>query len=236
MKKIIFFLITFLLAFSQLGVNTGKAVMPQKTICIDAGHQAKQNLGKEPISPGSKILKTKVSSGTQGIATKKPEYKLNLEVSLKLRDALQKNGYKVYMVRTSHNVNISNVQRANYCNKSKANLSIRIHADGSTNKSVQGLTVLYPTGKSTTKVNKTSKKAAEYVLYDLIKTTKAKKGYGTGLMPRSDLTGFNWSTTPVILVEMGFMSNAAEDRKLSAASYQNQLVYGMTSGIERYFR
>lgn len=58
-----------------------------------------------------------MTGGTSGVSTKKPEYKLNLEVSLKLRDALKKKGYKVYMTRTKNDVNLSNVDRAKYCNK-----------------------------------------------------------------------------------------------------------------------
>jgi N-acetylmuramoyl-L-alanine amidase len=71
---------------------------------------------------------------------------------------------------------------------------------------------------------------------DLLKTTKAKKAYRTGLIPRTDLSGFNWSTTPVILVEMGFMTNPTEDRKLSTNSYQNKLVQGMVNGVGDYFK
>lgn len=237
MKKILLCIGVFIIAFSQIGIKVGKvAEKKQKVICIDPGHQRKQNLGREPIAPGSNVLKTKVSQGTSGVVTRKPEYKLNLEVALKLRDALNKKNYKVYMTRTTHEVNLSNVDRAVYCNQKKADLTIRIHADGSTNKKVEGLSVLYPTGKTSKKVNETSRKMTETILNELIKTTKAKKGYGTGLVPRSDITGFNWSTTPVILVEMGFMSNPAEDRKLSSSSYQSKLVQGMVTGIEKAVR
>ena len=84
-------------------------------------------------------------------------------------------------------------------------------------------------------MNQASKKAAEFMLKESIKATKAKKAYRTGLMPRKDLSGFNWSTTPVILVEMGFMTNRSEDRKLSTSSYQKKLVQGMINGVERFF-
>lgn len=202
-------------------------------ICIDPGHQQYQNLGKEPIAPGSNIYKTKVSSGTAGVVTRTPEYKLTLQLGLKLQKALKKKGYKVYMTRTTNNVNMSNVQRATYCNSKKANLTVRIHADGSTNKATQGLTVLYPTNPKTKAINAKSKKTAKVMMKQLIKKTKAKKGYGTGLMARSDLTGFNWSKTPVVLVEVGFMSNPTEDRKLATKRYQRKLVTGMVKGIQK---
>jgi N-acetylmuramoyl-L-alanine amidase len=234
MKKLFFFLVIFTFIFCEIGINSRTTKTRPKTICIDPGHQYKQNLNKEPLAPGCKTMKPKVSSGTRGIA--KSEYVLNLEVALQLSHALQKKGYRVYLTRSKHKVNISNLQHAIYCNQKKADLTIRNHTDGSTNRNVQGLSVLYPTGKSTTKVNKTSKKAAEKILNDLLKTTKAKKAYCTGLMPRTDLSGFNWSTTPVILVEMGFITNSIEDRKLSTSSYQNKLVQGMVNWVGDYFK
>ncbi|PLT36030.1 N-acetylmuramoyl-L-alanine amidase [Bacillus sp. V5-8f] len=220
----------------MLGTSGNKTEAAQKVVCIDPGHQGKQNSQKEPIAPGSKTMKMKTTSGTQGVATRKPEYVLNLEVALKLRDALQKKGYKVYMTRTTHNVNISNIQRANYCDNKKANLTIRIHADGSTNRKAEGIQVLYPSAKVTQKINATSKQAAVYVLTETIKTTKAKKSAGDGLTPRTDLTGFNWSKTPTVLVELGFMSNPTEDRKMATSAYQAKLVQGMANGISKYLK
>ena len=52
-----------------------------------------------------------------------------------------------------------------------------------------------------------------------------------GLAPHSDMTGFNWSKVPVILVEMGFLSNPDEDRKLSDANYQTKLARALADGI-----
>ena len=38
-----------------------------------------------------------------------------------------------------------------------------------------------------------------------------------GIRQRSDFTGFNWADVPVILVELGFMTNPVEDRALARA-------------------
>lgn len=45
------------------------------------------------------------------------------------------------------------------------------------------------------------------------------------------MTGFNWSKVPVVLVEMGFMSNPTEDKLLNDDSYQNKLAQGLSDGI-----
>ena len=51
-------------------------------IAIDAGHQRKQMSEKEAIGPGSDKTKPMVSSGTEGVVTKRTDYQVNLEVSL----------------------------------------------------------------------------------------------------------------------------------------------------------
>jgi N-acetylmuramoyl-L-alanine amidase len=55
-----------------------------------------------------------------------------------------------------------------------------------------------------------------------------------GLQERSDFTGFNWSDVPVILVEMGFMSNPTEDRLLATSAYQRRAAVGLCRGTLRF--
>ncbi|MFC3750185.1 N-acetylmuramoyl-L-alanine amidase [Paenibacillus sp. GCM10012306] len=215
--------------------GTSLASTQEKTvICIDAGHQSKANNAKEPIAPGSQTVKPKVSSGTQGIATGKPEYKLTLEVALKLEQALQKE-YKVVMVRRTNNVDISNMGRATRCNQVGADLTLRLHADGSDNRSIQGMSFLYPSAdsSSTKKISSQSFEIAKVLSKAVLKETQATS---RGIIARSDLTGFNWSTVPVLLIEMGFMTNHKEDLKLSQAAYQDKIVQGIKEGLDSYYK
>ena len=48
------------------------------------------------------------------------------------------------------------------------------------------------------------------------------------------MSGINWSLVPVVIVEMGYMTNEEEDNKLVTSEYQNQLVEGMVKGIQSY--
>ncbi len=48
------------------------------------------------------------------------------------------------------------------------------------------------------------------------------------------MTGNNWSQAPTTLIEMGYMSNPTEDRKMQQDSYQKKMVYGIANGINNY--
>ena len=52
---------------------------------------------------------------------------------------------------------------------------------------------------------------------------------------RDDLTGTNWSKIPVTLIEMGFLSNPAEDKKMQTSAMQKKMVSGIAEGIDAYF-
>ena len=197
-------------------------------IGIDAGHQAKANYDKEPVAPGSSEKKAKVSSGTQGVSTRTPEHEVNLKVALLLRDYLEDAGATVIMSRTSADVNISNVQRAQKMNEAKCDLVLRIHCNGSTNASVTGAFMLVPSGKSTTAIAAESKAAASTILKAFLARTGAKD---LGITPRDDLSGFNWSTVPVCLIEMGHQTNVQEDKKLASHDYQQKCARGLYEGI-----
>ena len=203
-------------------------------ICIDPGHQEKGEWRTEPVGPGAPYQKARVSSGTVGISTKKPEYILNLEASQVLKHILISKGYEVIMTRDSHNVNISNMERATFANNKNANMVIRIHADGSDDTSITGASILIPSqkGKYTSSIFE-----ASYQCANLVKDKMNSAGFKVnGIFERDDLTGFNWSTVPVILVEMGFMSNYNEDEMMSNAQYQRKMMQSIADGVEEYFQ
>lgn len=210
-------------------------ILKGKIICIDPGHQAKENNELELVAPAGSEKKEKMSWGTSGVATGVPEYKLNLDVSLKLKSALEKAGVKVFMTRESNDVNTGNIERAKAANDSKAELVIRIHADGLDNPNVRGASVLYPGAKYISDKNMISKSklAAEKILAGFVSGTGA---VSRGSVERNDLTGFNWSTVPVILIEMGFMTHPQEDRLLNSSEYQDKMVEGIVKGLRDYFK
>lgn len=211
------------------------AIKGKKKIAIDAGHQGKGNSALEPIGPGAAAKKPKVASGTQGAATKVPEYKLTLAIALRLKDELLDRGYEVYMIRETHDVDITNKERAVLANKSGSDICIRLHADGSSVESVRGASALYPSSKNpyVKGLSKESKRLSQLVLDAMCEKSGAKN---RGLIIRDDLTGTNWSKIPVTLIEMGYMTNRAEDRRMQEEEYQQKLAFGMADGIDAYFQ
>ena len=170
--------------------------------------------------------------GTRG--KNQTEEELNLIVAKKLEKKLKDLGAVVFMTRTTHNTDMTNIDRAKFANEKMADLTIKIHADAVEDISVNGISVLIPDDNFIDNkyvINK-SKSAGEAILKKVIQSTGATD---RGIVKRNDLTGFNWSNVPVILLEMGFMSNPKEDEKLETSEYQDKIVNGIIDGLIDYF-
>ena len=201
----------------------------KKVVVIDPGHGAGGNKGYELQSPDSSVTKMMDGGGTEGVATGVPEYVVTLKVAEKLKALLEGNNYNVIMTKTQASQAPGNIERAEVGNNNNVDLVIRIHCDGMDNQSVTGASMLVPAPVGY--ANNISSISAEYgqnILNDLVSNVGMKN---RGVIERNDLTGFNWSKVPVVLVEMGFMSNPDEDRSLNDDSYQNQLAHGLYNGI-----
>lgn len=205
----------------------------RKLIVIDPGHQAHQNTAMEPVAPGSKELKMKVTSGTAGICSGS-EYQLNLDVSKKLKKVLKKKNYRVIMTRSTNHVNISNKERAEIANEANADAFIRIHANSSESPSVSGILTICPTKTSPycQSVYKKSRRLSDSILTHMKQKTGTSKGH---IWETDTMTGINWSRVPVTIVELGYQSNPAEDRMLASDAYQDKLVLGIAAGLNEYF-
>ena len=203
-------------------------------VVIDAGHQARANCDQEPVGPGAAEMKTKVSSGTQGKFTGLEEYKLNLAVSLFLRDILEGRGYEVVMIRTTHDVDISNAQRAEIANELQADAFVRIHANGADDPSVNGIMTICQTEDNPYNgdIYDACKLLSTFVLDETVAATDANRQY---VWETDTMSGINWCAVPVTIVEMGYMSNEAEDRAMATEEYRQKLAEGIANGIDRYF-
>lgn len=217
----------------ESNTSNGKKNTNKNVVVIDPGHQTRGNSEKEPIGPGASEKKAKVTGGATGVSTGKTEYELNLEVALKVRDILESKGYTVIMTRTTNGVNISNSERATIANDAGAAAFVRIHANSVDSGNVKGVLTMCQT--SSNKYNgdlaSESYRLSRCVLNNFVESTGA---INKGVTKTDTMSGINWCTVPVTIVEMGFMSNPEEDELMATEEYQDKMAEGIANGIIEY--
>lgn len=203
-------------------------------IAVDAGHQGQGNSEQEPIGPGASETKAKVASGTSGRTTGVPEYQLNLDVSLKLRDELQNRGYQVVMIRETNDVNISNAERAEIANNSGAEIFLRIHANGSDDTDISGALTMAPSSSNPYVGGMAS--SCQHLSECVVNSYCAATGFpNLGVQNPDNMSGINWCRIPVTIVEMGFMTNANDDTSMQDQAMQYRMAAGIADGVDAYF-
>ena len=205
-------------------------------VAIDPGHQGSwvDMSAQEPSAPGSSETKAKATTGTTGKFSGLNEYELNLQVSLLLRDELEDRGYEVVMTREDHDTAISNKERAELAAAEGADILVRIHANGSEDTSVNGALAMVPS-QSNPYVGYMYEECYE-LGEDILKAYCESTGIADdGVQYYDNMSGINWSTIPVTILEMGFMSNQNDDLLMADENFQPVMAEGIANGIDDYF-
>ncbi|RKU07791.1 hypothetical protein C6502_17055 [Candidatus Poribacteria bacterium] len=217
----------------QLGLSV-------KTIVIDPGHGGRD--------PGA-------------VSQKRQEKQIVLSLSKTLRDILVKKGYNVRLTRET-DVFLPLRKRTQFATNQKADLFISIHTNASIARSAAGIETYYLALASDESARITAMRenaGAEYNMKELdalvgrilkeSKSTESRrlaeliqaqlasgkqvKNRGVKHAPFVVLIG---TKVPAVLVEVGFISNPTEGKKLTTKAYQRQLATAIAKGIEQYIK
>jgi len=169
------------------------------------------------------------------------EKDINLSISLKLKELLEKNGYKVIMTRDTdisiHDESANTIRkqknsdlhnRLDIINQNENALFVSVHQNTINDSSVHGAQIFYSPNNACSKV---LAQAVQDSFRDNLQpeNNKSVKEAGKNLFLLYN------AKSPAILAECGFISNPTEAKNLSNEEYQQQVAEVIFKGIENYF-
>ncbi|MEJ6951539.1 N-acetylmuramoyl-L-alanine amidase [Natronospora cellulosivora (SeqCode)] len=208
--------IFLLIFFSLLIMNTRNTTIPTQTssmqfkVVVDAGH-------------GS------IDTGTSYGEVLEKE--INLEIAKFLEEELKKVNIIPIMTRTEDKLYMDSrrqdiKRRPQIANEANADLFISIHANNYPSSQPKGSQIFYK------KNSEDSKILAEYIKEELVEIREANN--------RSNQVGdflvLNMLKCPGVLIEVGFLSNGEDRKKLKDPIYQESLARAIRKGIVTYFQ
>ena len=187
------------------------------TIVIDPGHGG--------IDPGSIGYKTKVH-----------ESDLNLKMSLKLKEKLEKACINVVMTRTTE-AGLADGNGKGFKKKDMAlrkeiikrvrpNMVISLHQNSYTNHELRGAQVFYD------KTSEISRQIAEYIQEEFLQGLE----FSNKTTSPGDYFMLKCTTAPSVIVECGFLSNENEEQLLLSEEYQNKILDCIFKGIVKFLQ
>lgn len=192
------------------------------TIVIDPGHGGTQPVGNPPSSPNN-------ATGSGGTLEKN----VVLDIGLKCRDILRRQGITVVMTReTDENVGL--YTRANIARESRADAFLSIHLNGNANPTIQGTeTYVY----NSTPTNSDSYRLATLVQNQAVAAT-GLRNRGVRIAPPGEQGMLNpaqhYLGTAACLVELSFLTDPAEETRLLQENYKHSLAEAVSVAIYDY--
>ncbi len=218
-------------------------IAPAATVVIDPGHGGYQ--------PGARAGGGKF------------EKELTLQVALVLKKELQARGHEVFLTRTEDKF-VSLGARDRFANAHKADLLISLHANDSPTRTPSGIETYFLSSSATDAAAEATaarenddegddtsvRELLDSILADLRRSNaqiesellaarvQGTATKGTGAKSRgvkqAPLAVLKHVEMAGVLVEMGFLTNPDESKKLWSPSYQADLARGIAQGIDRF--
>lgn len=183
-----------------------------KRIWVDAGH--------------GKIPGGKDDPGAVSAVNRIREKDVNLAIALELQRLLQEAGAVVHMTRTG-DAAVDFRDRPHMVNavKPAVDLFLSIHHNSTTTPATRGTETYYWTA------NPLSRKAAEAIHPALVKGL----GFPDRRIRLESFTVIKETLAPAILLEMGYLSNAAEEKAIADRGYPLKAAQAIKTGLFTYF-
>ena len=201
---------------ARASAETGEKKQDNRTVVVDPGHG-----GKDPGMTGAGGLEEK------GI---------NLEISLKLRDILEKQGFNVVLTRDTdrglHDEDASGKKlqdlqrRTELIRKAEPLLTVSIHQNSYSDPDVKGPQVFYFQGSDE---GKSLAEAVQKSLNEKLEITDPRSVKGN-----SSYYLLKKSPAVTVIAECGFLTNPSEAEKLQDEAYQYKVAEALAEGIEAY--
>ncbi|MDI6601670.1 MAG: N-acetylmuramoyl-L-alanine amidase [Thermoanaerobacteraceae bacterium] len=158
------------------------------------------------------------------------EKDVNLDISLKLNNLLQDAGYDTYMTRVDDSYP-ELMDRVSLANEVGAEIFVSIHNNAHDNPAVDGTEVLYfPNGyNGDMRDNRTLAKFIHDSIIEEVGTTDR------GIIQRSNLVVLKYTEMPSVIVEVAFLTNSDDVKKLKDEDFKWQVAKAIFDGIENYF-
>lgn len=168
------------------------------------------------------------------------EKNINLSITKKLGGLLKSAGFNVQYTRSNDTMlnadgstlrerKISDMKnRLSMFNSDENNVVISIHQNKFTQESYSGTQIFYsPNNVNSARLSEAIRENTVALLQPQNKRETKKADRGIYLL-------YN-TTTPAVLVECGFISNAQEALKLKDNTYQNKIAFTVFSGFLEYY-
>ncbi len=183
---------------------------------LDPDGQVVMDNSTEPIAPGSQETAAKMQERIFGVNSGTMDYQVNGSVVILLKRMLELEGATVILTKTDPEINLSNSQRALLLSDdalgTKCNLVIRLSCAHAETDGIRGVEAMIAT--------KASQKQATFA-QQVIGVIAQQTGLPLGTVKRVSQDPFlNWCTVPAVTIDMGYLSNALDEKILVDVQYQ----------------
>ncbi|WP_079708411.1 N-acetylmuramoyl-L-alanine amidase [Paraliobacillus ryukyuensis] len=151
------------------------------------------------------------------------EKKYVLHTAHNLKTYLEHLGAIVHLTRETDNYKMLS-SRASYANYQRADVFLSLHYNSSPQyPSVKGIGTFF--------YDKNDETFASIMQEELIKTTNSEDRHAQF----GDFQVLRTNHQPALLLELGFISNAAEELNIQTIAYQRKISQGVMAGLQKYF-